>query len=107
MSVPPRSDEQRSAALASALAARLERARLRTDLKSRHLTGADVVEGASDNRVWAGLRVAWLLESLPGIGAVRAERMMSALQIAPTRRIQGLGHRQRVALIAELRREGR
>ena len=32
---------------------------------------------------------------------------MSALQIAPTRRIQGLGHRQRVALIAELRREGR
>ena len=30
-----------------------------------------------------------------------------ALQIAPTRRLQGLGHRQRVALIAELRREGR
>ena len=54
-----------------------------------------------------GLRVAWLLESLPGIGAVRAERMMSALQIAPTRRIQGLGHRQRVARIAALRREGR
>ena len=50
----------------------------------------------------ASVRVSWLLESVPGIGCVRAERLMSDLRIAPSRRVQGLGERQRAALIAAL-----
>lgn len=89
------------------MAARQERARLRGALKDRTLTGADVVSGAETNPLWAGVRVSWLLECLPGIGAVRAERIMADLGIAASRRIQGLGVRQHSALLEYLRREHR
>jgi hypothetical protein len=89
------------------MAARQERARLRGALKDRSLTGADVVAGAEANPLWGGLRVNWLLECLPGIGAVRAERIMSDLGIAASRHLQGLGVRQHGALLEYLRREHR
>ena len=102
MSVPARSAEQRSDALAAALASRQERARLRSALKARTLTPLDVIRGSAGNPGWASLKVSWLLEAVPGIGAVRAERMMADVGIAPSRRVQGLGERQREALIAAL-----
>jgi hypothetical protein len=102
VTTPERTAEQRTDALASALAARRERARLRRALKSREVTGVDVLLGAPDNPLWAGLKVTWLLESLPGVGTVRADRILTCLDIAPSRRIQGLGVHQRSALIAEL-----
>jgi hypothetical protein len=102
MSVPVRSDEQRADALAAALAARRERSRLRAALKDREVTAVDVIAGSEANPLWGGLKVAWLLECVPGIGAVRADRIMTTLHIAPSRRVQGLGDRQRAALIAEL-----
>jgi ribosomal protein S13 len=52
--------------------------------------------------LWAGIKVSWLLECVPGIGEVRAARIMTSLRIAPSRRVQGLGERQREALLAEL-----
>jgi hypothetical protein len=102
MSVPVRSDEQRADALSAALAARRERARLRAALKARDLSPITVIEEAPERPLWGALRVSWLLESVPGIGAIRAERIMVTLRIAPSRRIQGLGERQRAALVAEL-----
>ena len=107
MTAPQRSAEQRAQALEAAMAARHERARLRIALKDRTVTGADVVSGAPDNPLWGGLKVTWLLECLPGVGAVRADRMLSDLGIAPSRRLQGLGVRQRSALLEHLRRDGR
>ncbi len=100
--VPARTDAQRSEALAAAIEARRERSRLRTALKARQMSAVDVLVGAQTNPLWAGLKVAWLLECLPGVGRVRAERMMSALGIATSRRVQGLGERQRAALIGQL-----
>lgn len=102
MTVPVRSPEQRADALAAALATRQERARVRSALKARQLCVADVLDGVDANPVWATFKVSWLLESVPGIGAVRAERIMTDLRIAPSRRVQGLGIRQRAALLAEL-----
>ena len=107
MSAPDRSPEQRTEALEAALAVRQERARLRAALKSRAVSPVTVIEQADDNPLWANLKVAWLLECLPGIGAVRADRILADVQIAPSRRIQGLGIRQRAALVAELLRAGR
>lgn len=104
MSAPSRSSEQRSAALSAALVARQERARLRVALKRREVSAVDVINGADDNAVWAGLKVTWLLECLPGVGSVRAARLLGNLGIAPSRRIQGLGVHQRAALIGELER---
>ena len=102
MSTPPRTDEQRSAALAAALAARQERAHLRQAIKTRVLPPGDVIRGSDDNPVWAGLRVAWLLECVPGLGSVRAARLMESVGISPTRRVRGLGVHQREALLSAL-----
>ncbi len=102
MSVPTRTAEQRTEALESALAARKERARLRAALKARETTAGDVIRRSHDNPVWGAVKVVWLLECVPGIGSARAERIMTSLGIARSRRVQGLGDRQRAALIIEL-----
>ena len=107
MSVPGRSADQRARALDAALVARRERSRLRAALKARELSAVDVITGAPTHPLWAAVKVTWLLESIPGIGTVRAARIMTDLRIAPSRRVQGLGEHQRADLIEHLRREGR
>lgn len=102
MSRPPQSEAQRTAALSAALLARRGRADLRIQLRSGDLTGTDVIVRAHDIPLWAGLRVTWLLEALPGVGPVRAERLMAGAGIAPSRRVRGLGERQRSALLSAL-----
>lgn len=99
---PARTAEQRSQALAQALATRQERARVRAALRDRSLHPVEVLTGAGDHPAWASMRVSWLLEAVPGIGPARAHRIMETVGIAESRRIQGLGERQRSALIALL-----
>jgi ribosomal protein S13 len=55
-----------------------------------------------DDDVIAKMRVAYLLESLPRIGKVRTRKIMNEIGIDETRRIQGLGVRQKQALIQRL-----
>jgi hypothetical protein len=96
--VPERSAEQRADALDRALEVRRERAALRSDLKSARRSGAEVVRSSATDDQWHGVKVLWLLQSLPGIGSVRAEALMSMLSIPQTRRLGGLKEQQRVAL---------
>ena len=98
MTVPERSAEQRAAALDRALQVRRERAALRSDLKAARCSGVEVVLGSSADSQWHGVKVLWFLQSLPGVGAVRAEALMAALSIPHTRRLGGLKERQRLAL---------
>ena len=39
----------------------------------------------------AKLKVVSVLESLPGVGKVRAQRLMAELEISESRRLRGLG----------------
>ncbi len=48
------------------------------------------------------LKVVSMLESLPGVGKVKARRVMEEIGIAPNRRVQGLGAQQRAALLDQL-----
>ena len=45
------------------------------------------------------MKVSALLEALPKVGKVKAQEIMTELEIAPTRRLRGLGDRQRKALL--------
>ena len=47
------------------------------------------------------MKVSAVLESLPGVGRVRAAKIMERLEISPTRRVRGLGAKQRAALVTE------
>lgn len=102
MALPPLSPEQRTAALHKAAAARKERAELKERLKRGEVTLTEVITAGDTSDVVAKMRVSAVLEALPGIGKVRAEKLMRQLRISETRRVRGLGDNQRRALLEEL-----
>jgi hypothetical protein len=101
MPLPPSlSAEQRQAALAKAAAARRQRAELKEKLKMGSTSLRELLDGAEDDVV-GKMKVVTVLESLPGVGKVRARRLMDHLNISDTRRVRGLGSQQRDALLRE------
>ena len=101
MALPPLTPDQRAAALEKAAQARKDRAEIKTNLKRGIVTLTDVLnQGQTDDTV-GKMKVSALLESLPGVGKVRAQQIMERLGIAESRRIRGLGAKQRAALEAE------
>ena len=101
MALPPLTPEQRQAALEKAAASRRERAEVKNRLKHSGATLVEVVNEAEHNEVIAKMRVSELLQSMPGIGKVRAQQVMEKLKISETRRVRGLGAKQVAALIEE------
>lgn len=97
MALPQLSAEARLEALQKAAVARRERSELLGALKAGTLALPDVL--AREDDVTGKTPVRRLLEALPGIGKVRAERIMTDLGIAESRRVKGLGPRQREALL--------
>jgi hypothetical protein len=98
--MPPKlTDEQRTAALAKAAEARRMRAEIKELLKTGSLTLAEVFERADTNDIVAGTKIFSILISLPGVGKVKAMRLLEEHQIAENRRIRGLGSRQRRVLL--------
>ena len=103
MATPPvLTPEQRAAALKKAAEARTARAELKEKLKMGSLTLRDALEKADNDPVIGKLKVLNLLESLPGLGKVKARRLMEEIGIAETRRVQGLGAQQRQSLLDQL-----
>lgn len=106
MSLPPLTADQRAAALRAAAAARRTRAELKDRLKRGGVSIGEVLDAAGDDAVVGKLRVAELIESMPGVGKARATRIMERLDIAASRRLRGLGAKQQGALRAEFERNG-
>ena len=101
MATPPQlSPEQRAAALAKAAEARTARAELKNQLKLGAMSLSEALSSTDDTV--GKLKVVSLLESLPGVGKVKARKVMDEVGIAPNRRIQGLGSVQRSALLNAL-----
>ena len=57
-----------------------------------------LVQAESDEIV-GKMKVLAVLEALPGTGKVKARRLMETVGISETRRLQGLGAKQREALL--------
>ena len=100
MALPQLTDEQRKAALEKAAQARHERAVLREKIKSGKVTLEEVLD--SDDPIANRMKVSALIESLPGYGKAKAAKIMDELGISATRRVKGLGARQREQLIEAL-----
>lgn len=100
MPLPPQlTDEQRKAALEKAAAARRTRAELKEKLKLGTLTLKELLNLADQNEVVGKIKALAVLESLPGVGKVKARRAMEQIGIAESRRLRGLGSQQRAALL--------
>lgn len=100
MPLPVLTEEQRRQALEKAAEARRKRAELKGQLKSQKLTLKDLLSRQDDDTV-GKMKVSTVLESLPGVGKVRARKIMEKLDISATRRVRGLGAKQRDALLGE------
>ena len=102
MPLPPQlTPEERAAALLVAKLARQKRAALKLRLSKGEANLGQALQEAQVNEAIGKMRVAELLESLPGYGKIRAQALMERFNISPTRRIQGLGRHQREALLKE------
>jgi hypothetical protein len=100
MALPNLSQEEKKSALAKAQEMRRARSQLRERLKKGDLDFSQVL--AAEDEVTARMRVAYLLRSLPRVGKVKAQRIMDEIGIDEKRRVQGLGKRQKEALLARL-----
>ena len=101
MATPPiLTPEQRAAALEKAKEARAARAEIKARLKMGSMSLSDALN--SDDSNVGKLKVVSLLESLPGVGKVKARKVMDEVGIADNRRIQGLGTQQRQSLLTAL-----
>ena len=101
MALPTLTDEQRKEALKKAAESRKARAELKDKLKNGELTLRQVLDD-DENPIVARMKVSMLLESLPGYGKAKAAKIMEQLGISESRRIKGLGKRQREDLLERL-----
>ena len=100
MPLPPElSPDQRQAALDKAAAARRQRAELKEKLKMGSTSLKELFGMAETAEVVGKMNVLAVLESLPGVGKVKARRIMEQVGISETRRIRGLGSQQRESLL--------
>lgn len=101
MALPPLTPEQRAAALEKAAEARRVRAEVKNRLKHSGASLSAVLAQAKTDDIVGKMRVTALLESMPGVGKVRARSIMERLNISDSRRVRGLGANQVAALERE------
>lgn len=99
MAIPQLTPEQRAKALEKAADARRERAQIKNRLKNAQGSLRDVIEEGRTSDVVGKMKVSALLESMPGVGRVKAAQIMIDIGISESRRVRGLGVHQSAALL--------
>src|ERR1700712_3711511 len=91
----------RVAASQAAVAARRARAEVKRQVVAGERSAIEVVQsGLANQRSAEGsLRVRELLQCIPGLGPIRADRALERLAISPSKRVGGLGRHQQVKLL--------
>jgi predicted HAD superfamily phosphohydrolase len=95
--LPELTAEQRKAALEKAARVRKERAEIKKKLKAGQLMVGDILKRA-DDEIYGKMTVKSVIESVPGVGKLRAAKIMEEIGISPSRRVRGLGPKQVKAL---------
>lgn len=101
MALPQMTAEQRQEALEKAKETRRKRAEVRTKIKAGKLTAKKVL-AKRDDPIYGKIKVSQFIESFPGYGKAKSEKLMAEIGIAEGRRLSGLGDKQIAALIEAL-----
>ena len=88
---PALTPEQRQAALDKAAKVRRERAEVKEKLKMGSVSLSELLKRSEEDETVGKMKVLSVLESLPGLGKVKARRLMETVGISESRRLQGLG----------------
>ena len=94
-------DEEREAAAEKAMRVRYERRAFLSQVKTGKTTISELLDQSADPVV-GKMRVRQVLRALPGYGPKRTEELLASLGVDSRRRLQGLGSRQRDALVNAL-----
>lgn len=103
MALPTLTPEQRADALKKAAAARTARKELRDKISRGEETIPGVLDRAKTDQIVGKTKVADLLKSLPGYGPAKVTALLEQTGIDVSRRVAGLGDRQRQALLDALK----
>ncbi len=95
--LPELTAEQRKAALEKAAKVRKERAEIKKKLKAGQLKVSEILKKA-DDEIYGKMTVKSVIESVPGVGKLRAAKIMEEIGISTSRRVKGLGPKQIAAL---------
>jgi hypothetical protein len=101
VALPELTPEPRAAALEKAAIARRERAAVKNRLKHSGASLIEVLKEGRENEIIGKMKVSAVLESLPGVGKVRARQIMEQIGISESRRVRGLGTQQLSSLERE------
>ena len=101
MALPTMTEEQRKEALEKAKETRRARAEVRAKLKAGKLTAKKAL-AKRDDPIIGKIKVSQFIQSFPGFGKAKAEKIMAEIGIAENRRLSGLGDKQVAALIEAL-----
>lgn len=96
---PPLSSDQRRLALNQALHARTVRAQALAQLRDGDTDIETLLTLSDRDRAVARIKVFDLVKALPGVGPVGAQHLLEQSGIDRTRRLAGLGVRQRASLL--------
>ncbi|MEW6724869.1 MAG: integration host factor, actinobacterial type [Bacillota bacterium] len=96
--LPKLSADEKKKALEKAQEMRSQRKNIREMLKRGNMTLKEILDNP-DDEVLGRMRVAYLLASLPRVGKTTAQKIMDDIGIDQARRVQGLGKRQKEALL--------
>lgn len=94
MAIPQLSSAQLEAAREAATQARRARAELKDQVKTGTVSFTEALNKAVGDDTLSRIKVVDLLRAMPRVGITRASEIMENLQIAPNRRIRGLGRHQ-------------
>lgn len=103
MALPELSGEEKLSALKKAQEMRSKRKEIRAELKKGSLGLKEIFESVDDD-LYGKMRVIYMLESLPRVGKITAQKLMLEIGIDQARRLKGLGQRQKNALLERLAR---
>ena len=101
MALPQMTEEQRKAALEKAAETRRARAEVREKIKAGKLSAKKALDRRSDPIV-GKIKVSQFIQSFPGYGKAKAEKIMEEIGIPEGRRLAGLGENQVAKLIEAL-----
>ena len=101
MALPQMTEAQRAAALKKAAVTRKKRSEFRAKIKAGKITAKKAL-AKRDDPIVGKIKVSQFIQSFPGYGKAKAEKIRTEIGIAEDRRLKGLGDNQVAKLIEAL-----
>lgn len=96
MPVPHISKEKRDESLKKARLYRIQRAQIKQSVKKGIVSLGDVFNGSVNYKDIVGnMKLIDIVKSLPGIGDIKAKKILNSLSISERKTIKGLGEKQK------------